>query len=240
MTVTHSTFVSLNKSVPFLLKQHFEVTKSPSAKDRWTGGFISVLQCETQAERSSSGTSSVCRSHSFPCHRAARVLLLRVQPSPSPIQRRHLWLFLQVLSHCGSEPIFKAVCGGRFWRDKDKPMPFARRCRLGMLMTLDSVSICILHYENRRSAGRANVAFESSSDSTQESDNRVKHQQVSSSFNGGTVFIIALLYLTYLCELCGPFCVELACHPCVCVGSIQALRLPPTPQKHAREVNRRL
>lgn len=28
-------------------------------------------------------------------------------------------------------------------------------------MTLDSMSICILHYENRRSAGRANVAVES-------------------------------------------------------------------------------
>jgi len=31
----------------------------------------------------------------------------------------------------------------------------------------------------------------------------------------------------------GPFCVELACSPRVCVGSLRVLRLPPTTQKHA-------
>ena len=31
----------------------------------------------------------------------------------------------------------------------------------------------------------------------------------------------------------GPFCVEFACSPRVCVGSLQVLRLPPTVQKHA-------
>ena len=31
----------------------------------------------------------------------------------------------------------------------------------------------------------------------------------------------------------GPFCVEFACPPRVCVGSLQGLRLPPTVQKHA-------
>ena len=31
----------------------------------------------------------------------------------------------------------------------------------------------------------------------------------------------------------GPFCVEFACSPRVCVGSLQVLRLPPTFQKHA-------
>ena len=28
-------------------------------------------------------------------------------------------------------------------------------------------------------------------------------------------------------------CVEFACSPCVCVGSLRVLRLPPTVQKHA-------
>ena len=31
----------------------------------------------------------------------------------------------------------------------------------------------------------------------------------------------------------GPFCVESACSPRVCVGSLRVLRLPPTVQKHA-------
>jgi len=31
----------------------------------------------------------------------------------------------------------------------------------------------------------------------------------------------------------GPFCVEFACSPRVCVGSLQVLQLPPTVQKHA-------
>ena len=31
----------------------------------------------------------------------------------------------------------------------------------------------------------------------------------------------------------GPFCVEFACSPRVCVGSLRVLRLPPTVQKHA-------
>jgi len=31
----------------------------------------------------------------------------------------------------------------------------------------------------------------------------------------------------------GPFCVELACSSCVCVGSLWVLRLPPTTQKRA-------
>ena len=31
----------------------------------------------------------------------------------------------------------------------------------------------------------------------------------------------------------GPFCVESACSPRVCVGSLGVLRLPPTIQKHA-------
>jgi len=29
-----------------------------------------------------------------------------------------------------------------------------------------------------------------------------------------------------------PFCVEFACSPRVCVGSLWVLRLPPTTQKH--------
>ena len=37
----------------------------------------------------------------------------------------------------------------------------------------------------------------------------------------------------------GPFCVEFACSPRVCVGFHRVLRLPPTVQKHA-EVNWRL
>jgi len=32
----------------------------------------------------------------------------------------------------------------------------------------------------------------------------------------------------------GPFCVEFACSPRVCVGSLWVLRLPPTTQKHVR------
>ena len=32
----------------------------------------------------------------------------------------------------------------------------------------------------------------------------------------------------------GPFCVESACSPRVCVGSLRVLRLPPTVQKHNR------
>jgi len=35
----------------------------------------------------------------------------------------------------------------------------------------------------------------------------------------------------------GPFCVEFACSPPVCVGSLRLLWLPPTAQKHANEVN---
>jgi len=31
----------------------------------------------------------------------------------------------------------------------------------------------------------------------------------------------------------GPFCVEFACSPRVCVGSLRVLWLPPTVQKHA-------
>ena len=31
----------------------------------------------------------------------------------------------------------------------------------------------------------------------------------------------------------GPFCVEFACSPRVCVGSLRVLRLPPNVQKHA-------
>ena len=31
----------------------------------------------------------------------------------------------------------------------------------------------------------------------------------------------------------GPFCVEFACSPRVCMGSLRVLRLPPTVQKHA-------
>ena len=31
----------------------------------------------------------------------------------------------------------------------------------------------------------------------------------------------------------GPFCVEFACSPRVCVGSLRVLRLPPTVQNHA-------
>jgi len=31
----------------------------------------------------------------------------------------------------------------------------------------------------------------------------------------------------------GPFGVEFVCSPCVCVGSLRLLRLPPTVQKHA-------
>ena len=31
----------------------------------------------------------------------------------------------------------------------------------------------------------------------------------------------------------GPFCVEFACYPCVCVGSLRVLQLLPTIQKHA-------
>ena len=31
----------------------------------------------------------------------------------------------------------------------------------------------------------------------------------------------------------GPSCVEFACSPCVGVGSLQVLQLPPTVQKHA-------
>ena len=34
----------------------------------------------------------------------------------------------------------------------------------------------------------------------------------------------------------GSFCMEFACSPCACVGSLRVLRLPPTVQKHA-EVN---
>lgn len=154
------------------MSQRFKVTKSWSAKHRWTGGFISVLQCSTQEERrhrrhllslSQPRLSSAVAQRDASCPESNR--------GPAPIQRRHLWLILQVLSHCGSEPIFKSalVCvwgvGGwgwaGFWRDKDKPLPFACRCRLGRLTTPDSMSICILRYENRRSAGRANVAVES-------------------------------------------------------------------------------
>ena len=31
----------------------------------------------------------------------------------------------------------------------------------------------------------------------------------------------------------GPFCVEFACSPSVCVGSLRVLWLPPTVQRHA-------
>jgi len=33
-----------------------------------------------------------------------------------------------------------------------------------------------------------------------------------------------------------PFCVEFACSPCVCVGSLRVLRLPPTVQKHVSSI----
>jgi len=36
----------------------------------------------------------------------------------------------------------------------------------------------------------------------------------------------------------GPFCVEFACSPLVCVGSRWVLQLPPTGQKHTCQVNR--
>uniref|UniRef100_A0A3B4GB83 Leucine rich adaptor protein 1 n=1 Tax=Pundamilia nyererei TaxID=303518 RepID=A0A3B4GB83_9CICH len=38
----------------------------------------------------------------------------------------------------------------------------------------------------------------------------------------------------------GSFCVEFACSPCVCVGSLRVLRLPPTVQRHATCVNVRV
>ncbi|KAF7642028.1 hypothetical protein LDENG_00266000, partial [Lucifuga dentata] len=50
-------------------------------------------------------------------------------------------------------------------------------------------------------------------------------------FRGGTVAQwLALLPHSkkVLGSIPGSFCVEFACSPCVCVGSLRVLRLPPT------------
>ena len=56
---------------------------------------------------------------------------------------------------------------------------------------------------------------------------------------GGTV-VQWLALLPHNKRVLGSNCVEFACSPCACVGSLRVLRLPPTVQRHAVYINSRL
>lgn len=57
-----------------------------------------------------------------------------------------------------------------------------------------------------------------------------------------TFLCLTIPYYTYtlLFPGLGPFCVEFACSPCACVGSLWVLWIPPTVQRPAYLVNWRL
>jgi len=67
--------------------------------------------------------------------------------------------------------------------------------------------------------------------------NQTVKEQTAMAINIDVKRKIYLLYVLSGLSGWGPFCVEFACFPCVCMGSLRVPQLPPTAQKHACQVN---